>query len=136
METPALVPVPGMEVHLQGFRSRFRPHLGPGEARDLWLRTSPELALKRLLVAGAGPVPLGVAAGAWSTVSSGLTDTAASISRVMADLRTGWSGEAADAALSKFAPFQEWAAAAALPGANCSHVPANTETNTAQTGRK
>ncbi len=32
----------------------------------------------------------------------------------MADLRTGWSGEAADAALSKFAPFQEWAAAAAL----------------------
>ena len=27
------------------------------------------------LVAGAGPVPLGVAAGAWSTVSSGLTDT-------------------------------------------------------------
>ncbi|MFD6515553.1 PPE domain-containing protein [Rhodococcus sp. NPDC060176] len=66
------------------------------------------------LVAGAGPVPLGVAAGAWSTVSSGLTDTAASISRVMADLRTGWSGEAADAALSKFAPFQEWAGAAAL----------------------
>ncbi|MDI9902138.1 PPE domain-containing protein [Rhodococcus sp. IEGM 1409] len=66
------------------------------------------------LVAGAGPAPLGVAAGAWSTVSSGLTDTAASISRVMADLRTGWSGEAADAALSKFAPFQEWAAAAAL----------------------
>ncbi|MER2204595.1 MAG: PPE domain-containing protein [Rhodococcus sp. (in: high G+C Gram-positive bacteria)] len=66
------------------------------------------------LVAGAGPVPLGVAAGAWSTVSSGLTDTAASISRVMADLRTGWSGEAADTALSKFAPFQEWAAAAAL----------------------
>ncbi|OQM82540.1 PPE domain-containing protein [Rhodococcus sp. 66b] len=66
------------------------------------------------LVAGAGPVPLGVAAGAWSTVSSGLTDTAASISRVMADLRTGWSGEAADAALSKFAPFQEWAASAAL----------------------
>ncbi|MDV6274585.1 PPE domain-containing protein [Rhodococcus erythropolis] len=66
------------------------------------------------LVAGAGPVPLGVAAGAWSTVSSGLTDTAASISRVMAEVRTGWSGEAADAALSKFAPFQEWAAAAAL----------------------
>ena len=66
------------------------------------------------LVAGAGPVPLGVAAGAWSTVSSGLTDTAASLSRVMADLRTGWSGEAADAALSKFAPFQEWAASAAL----------------------
>ncbi|MFC0408065.1 EF-P lysine aminoacylase EpmA [Roseomonas elaeocarpi] len=56
VETPALVPVPGMEVHLQGFRSRFTPHLAPGEPRDLWLRTSPELALKRLLVAGAGPV--------------------------------------------------------------------------------
>lgn len=37
--------------------------------------------------------PLGVAAGAWSTVSSGLTDTAASISRVMADLRTGGGPE-------------------------------------------
>jgi lysyl-tRNA synthetase class 2 len=30
--------------------------LGQGVSRDLWLRTSPELALKRLLVAGAGPV--------------------------------------------------------------------------------
>lgn len=56
VETPALVPVPGMEVHLQGFSSDFVPHLGRGEAQRLWLRTSPELALKRLLVAGAGPV--------------------------------------------------------------------------------
>lgn len=56
VETPALVPAPGMEVHLRGFRSRFEPHLGAGEDRALWLRTSPELALKRLLVAGAGPV--------------------------------------------------------------------------------
>lgn len=56
VETPALVPAPGMEVHLRGFQSRFEPHLGAGEARALWLRTSPELALKRLLVAGAGPV--------------------------------------------------------------------------------
>ncbi len=55
VETPALVPVPGMEVHLQGFRSLFRPML-EGEERSLWLRTSPELAIKRLLVAGAGPV--------------------------------------------------------------------------------
>jgi lysyl-tRNA synthetase class 2 len=55
VETPALVPVPGMEVHLHGFASRFEPHLGRGEGRDLWLRTSPELAIKRLLVAGAGP---------------------------------------------------------------------------------
>ncbi len=56
VETPCLVPVPGMEVHLRAFRSEFIPHLGAGEARILWLRTSPELALKRLLVAGAGPV--------------------------------------------------------------------------------
>jgi lysyl-tRNA synthetase class 2 len=56
VETPALVPVPGMEVHLRAFRTLFRPHLGVGEERVLWLRTSPELALKRLLVAGAGPV--------------------------------------------------------------------------------
>jgi lysyl-tRNA synthetase class 2 len=54
VETPCLVPVPGMEVHLHGFRSRFEPHLGRGEGQDLWLRTSPELAIKRLLVAGVG----------------------------------------------------------------------------------
>jgi len=56
VETPCLVPVPGMEVHLQAFRSEYIPHLGVGERRTLYLRTSPELALKRLLVAGAGPV--------------------------------------------------------------------------------
>jgi lysyl-tRNA synthetase class 2 len=56
VETPCLVPVPGMEVHLQAFRSEYVPHLGVGTRRTLWLRTSPELALKRLLVAGAGPV--------------------------------------------------------------------------------
>jgi lysyl-tRNA synthetase class 2 len=56
VETPCLVPVPGMEVHLRGFRSEYLPHLGQGERRMLWLRTSPELALKRLLVAGAGPI--------------------------------------------------------------------------------
>ena len=60
VETPCLVPVPGMEVHLRGFQSAYEPHLGqggiPGERRALWLRTSPELALKRLLVGGAGPV--------------------------------------------------------------------------------
>ncbi|MGG5812285.1 EF-P lysine aminoacylase EpmA [Falsiroseomonas sp. CW058] len=55
-ETPCLVPAPGMEVHLRAFRSEYRPHLGIGVPTVLWLRTSPELALKRLLVAGAGPV--------------------------------------------------------------------------------
>ena len=33
VETPCLVPVPGMEVHLQAFRSEYLPHLGVGEAR-------------------------------------------------------------------------------------------------------
>ena len=57
VETPCLVPVPGTEVHLHAFRSDYVPHLGAGGGRrTLWLRTSPELALKRLLVAGAGPV--------------------------------------------------------------------------------
>jgi lysyl-tRNA synthetase class 2 len=56
VETPALVPVPGMEVHLRAFRTEYRAHLGAGQGRALWLRTSPELALKRLLVAGAGRV--------------------------------------------------------------------------------
>ena len=56
VETPALVPAPGAEVHLRAFTTRYEAHLGQGSSRDLWLRTSPELALKRLLVAGAGPV--------------------------------------------------------------------------------
>ncbi len=56
VETPALVPVPGMEVHLHGFPTHFSPHLGRGADQALWLRTSPELAIKRLLVAGSGPV--------------------------------------------------------------------------------
>ena len=55
IETPALVPAPGMEVHLAAFRTAFRPLLG-GADQPLWLRTSPELAIKRLLAGGAGPV--------------------------------------------------------------------------------
>jgi lysyl-tRNA synthetase class 2 len=39
VETPSLVPVPGMEVHLHAFRSAFTPHLGAGTGRTLWLRT-------------------------------------------------------------------------------------------------
>ncbi len=56
VETPCLVPAPGMEVHLRGFSSEYLPHLGQGERRRLWLRTSPEMALKRLLAGGSGPV--------------------------------------------------------------------------------
>ncbi len=56
VETPALVPSPGAEVHLAAFESEYLPHLGAGEARRLYLRTSPELAIKRLLAGGVGPV--------------------------------------------------------------------------------
>jgi PPE-repeat protein len=66
------------------------------------------------LITGAGPVPLSVAGGAWTAVSAGLADTASTVSRVMANLRTGWTGEAADAALAKFKPFEEWAARSSL----------------------
>lgn len=56
VETPCLVPAPGAEVHIRAFATRFEPHLGAGARRALWLRTSPELAIKRLLAGGAGPV--------------------------------------------------------------------------------
>ncbi len=44
-ETPYAVPAPGEEVHL-----RARP------AGDLWLNTSPEFAMKKLLAGGSGPI--------------------------------------------------------------------------------
>jgi lysyl-tRNA synthetase class 2 len=56
VETPCLVPAPGAEVHIRAFETRFEPHLGAGAARPLWLRTSPELAIKKLLAGGSGPV--------------------------------------------------------------------------------
>lgn len=56
VETPCLVPAPGAEVHIRAFETRFDPHLGAGSPRALWLRTSPELAIKKLLAGGSGPV--------------------------------------------------------------------------------
>ncbi len=54
VETPYAVAVPGEEVHLGTFRTeRVSPH---GERQALFLHTSPEFAMKRLLVAGAGPI--------------------------------------------------------------------------------
>ena len=54
VETPYAVPVPGEEVHLAAFRTERRAPDGTTE--PLWLHTSPEFAMKRLLVAGAGPI--------------------------------------------------------------------------------
>jgi lysyl-tRNA synthetase class 2 len=54
VETPYAVPTPGEEVHLAAFRTeRVSPY---GERRPLWLHTSPEFAMKKLLAGGAGPI--------------------------------------------------------------------------------
>jgi lysyl-tRNA synthetase class 2 len=54
VETPYAVRAPGEEVHLRPFATRReRPD---GSSEPLWLHTSPEFAMKRLLVAGAGPI--------------------------------------------------------------------------------
>ena len=54
VETPYAVPAPGEEVHLRPFATR-RDH-PDGTPEPLWLHTSPEFAMKRLLVGGAGPI--------------------------------------------------------------------------------
>lgn len=54
VETPYAVPAPGEEVHLRAFAT-IREHPN-GQRENLWLHTSPEFAMKRLLVAGAGPI--------------------------------------------------------------------------------
>jgi elongation factor P--(R)-beta-lysine ligase len=51
VETPSLVPAPGMEPHIQAFETAFVPDAG-GAPRALFLHTSPEYAMKRLLAEG------------------------------------------------------------------------------------
>jgi lysyl-tRNA synthetase class 2 len=51
VETPLLVPAPGMEPHIQAFETELVPETG-GARRPLWLHTSPEFAMKRLLADG------------------------------------------------------------------------------------
>jgi elongation factor P--(R)-beta-lysine ligase len=54
VETPYAVPAPGEEAHLRAFATaRSHPD---GTTERLWLHTSPEFAMKRLLVGGAGPI--------------------------------------------------------------------------------
>jgi lysyl-tRNA synthetase class 2 len=54
VETPYAVVAPGEEVHLRPFAT-VREH-ADGTRQALWLNTSPEFGMKRLLVAGAGPI--------------------------------------------------------------------------------
>jgi elongation factor P--(R)-beta-lysine ligase len=56
VETPLLVPVPGMEPHIRAFEVPFVPETDVGRARTLYLHTSPEYAMKRLLADGSGPI--------------------------------------------------------------------------------
>ena len=51
VETPCLVPAPGMEPHIRAFEAPFVPETG-GPPRPLWLHSSPEYAMKRLLADG------------------------------------------------------------------------------------
>jgi lysyl-tRNA synthetase class 2 len=54
VETSYAVPTPGEEVHLRAFATaRENPD---GTTDQLWLHTSPEFAMKRLLAGGAGPI--------------------------------------------------------------------------------
>jgi lysyl-tRNA synthetase class 2 len=55
VETPAMSQATVTDVHLVPFQTRF---IGPGAAQglDLYLMTSPEYHMKRLLAAGSGPI--------------------------------------------------------------------------------
>ncbi|HUL59422.1 MAG TPA: EF-P lysine aminoacylase EpmA [Anaeromyxobacteraceae bacterium] len=50
VETPCLVPAPGMEPHIAAFEAPFVSDRG--RRRPLWLHSSPEYAMKRLLADG------------------------------------------------------------------------------------
>ena len=56
VETPALVPQPGMEPHINAFEVQFASEMDPRPPSTLYLHTSPEYAMKRLLADGAGAI--------------------------------------------------------------------------------
>ena len=55
VETPTLAAAPVTDLHIEALSCRYR---GPGAdgGRDLFLQTSPEFAMKRLLATGSGPI--------------------------------------------------------------------------------
>ncbi|MBS0909981.1 elongation factor P--(R)-beta-lysine ligase [Tatumella sp. JGM118] len=55
VDTPAMSQATVTDIHLVPFKTRF---VGPGASQglDLWLMTSPEYHMKRLLAAGSGPI--------------------------------------------------------------------------------
>lgn len=56
VETPCLVPAPGLEPHIDPFEVTFVPQTDVGARSSLYLHTSPEYAMKRLLAQGHGPL--------------------------------------------------------------------------------
>jgi elongation factor P--(R)-beta-lysine ligase len=54
VETPCLLAAPGMEPHITAFEAPFRPEMPGPCARTVYLQTSPEYAMKRLLAEGFG----------------------------------------------------------------------------------
>jgi lysyl-tRNA synthetase class 2 len=52
VETPALQVSPGLEPHLKAFATELAEPFGEAKSRRLYLHTSPEFAMKKLLVAG------------------------------------------------------------------------------------
>lgn len=51
VDTPILQKSPGLEVHLQAFATEFAP-ITADEKKELYLHTSPEFAMKKLMAAG------------------------------------------------------------------------------------
>ncbi len=56
VETPYLIATPGMEPHIDPFETPFVPQTEVGRRRSLYLHTSPEYAMKRLLADGSPPL--------------------------------------------------------------------------------